>query len=135
MDFKWAVNQMKEGKKVRRDAWGSNYYWVLIEDTIKNTPGHTPDEPGTNWITNLESTDWELYEEEIYLNDIAKKKIQETKKEIKDYIEDDVCFDSYFEYGERDLLKKIDETFLKKFGGKIEWLKKKRKLRKRVWRI
>lgn len=58
-DFMWAVQQMREGRKVRRDCWDVNYVY-LIDGTGMFYCG--PGNKGPfNFIRNdVDSCDWEL---------------------------------------------------------------------------
>jgi len=66
-DFKTAIDWMKQGKKVTREAWDKDYY---LEEghskTIINSDG-----PFVNYILwDIEATDWVLFEEHF---DLSKK--------------------------------------------------------------
>jgi len=78
--FMWAVEQMKQGKKVRNPNLGEYNQWFMKEHqyadgeelSIFSTNGNVHVCPSIN---NYESTDWEIYEEEFNLE----KKIQKIK--------------------------------------------------------
>jgi hypothetical protein len=73
-DFMWAVEQMKQGKKVRRNHWQNWEGFAL----------HNADGIGLMFtnnrymsdkisISDIEATDWEIFEEEITWEEITKK--------------------------------------------------------------
>ena len=59
MDFKWAIEQLNQGKKVRRSCWDEKRYIVTSNDAILWDEGHTP----TFRMKQLLANDWELYDE------------------------------------------------------------------------
>ena len=61
MNFMEAVKAMKEGKKVRREAQISDVYFELDIEILRK---HNGTETVLLDLTDLEGTDWEIYEEE-----------------------------------------------------------------------
>ena len=60
MNFKQAINKLKQGKKVRRPSWEENSYWISgIDDVICWTDGRN----AHVHLNQIEATDWEIYEE------------------------------------------------------------------------
>jgi len=60
MNFKWAINELKEGERVRRPSWEENSCWVLgIDQKICWRDGTT----AHIHLNQIEATDWEIYEE------------------------------------------------------------------------
>jgi hypothetical protein len=72
-DFKWALEQMKEGKKVKRNEKSSKWYVSIVNEELQCTffensrtrdgyfnKGETA---RLKSIMNFEATDWEIYEE------------------------------------------------------------------------
>lgn len=58
--FAWAVEQMKQGKKVTRKDFQPKQYYEINGDSIISAYGHPLDS-----VTNIIATDWEIYEEEV----------------------------------------------------------------------
>ncbi len=60
-DFKWAIQKLKEGKKVRRTCWlGDSYLRLGKNQTICWKDGTIPH----IHLNQIEATDWEIYCEE-----------------------------------------------------------------------
>ena len=69
--FMWAVEQMKQGKKVRRKAWQGKEIFAIIESDFirKYNYWQTPKLD----YNDFKATDWEIFEE----NNIMKELIEE----------------------------------------------------------
>jgi hypothetical protein len=73
MNFNSALEQMKEGKKVRRPKWLKESYWMLDKKHYDKIICHN----GTHanvYIEQIEATDWELYNENNILKMIETEK-------------------------------------------------------------
>lgn len=55
MNFKWAVEMLKEGRKVRRKSWKSDIYFYL------NGTIHCNQGTAYFFLNHFEADDWELY--------------------------------------------------------------------------
>jgi len=66
MDFMWAVEQMKQGKKVRRELWMDDYYIKSETKSIISNKNGTYIKYN---IPDIEATDWELFKEPFNLSD------------------------------------------------------------------
>jgi hypothetical protein len=63
-DFAWALRRMREGKRVRREAWRSGYHIFVKYDVLcDGNPSTRPryDVAGSNVL----ALDWQLYEPEV----------------------------------------------------------------------
>jgi len=101
MHFSWAVQQMREGKKVRRKAWDSPEKIDYIKIN-KNTKGLITNNADDRifYLSDYDATDWELFEEPKTLSDIV---INDSDYE---YI--------YAHYKEKDIkefIKKLEKEF------------------------
>ena len=67
MNFQWAIQQLKEGKKVRRKDWGNPDFYVFMKN--ENFYYYsTENDPETLYPFRLEcfqATDWELFGEKL----------------------------------------------------------------------
>jgi hypothetical protein len=96
MDFKWAVTQMKEGKKVRRKSWIKNMTLnPLIEYGVcYHKIGCGSIGPRANYdFEDFEADDWEIYEDEWTLSDkyvtdsrIGEDRLWYEDKDVKEFI-------------------------------------------------
>lgn len=59
MDFKWAMKQLTEGQKVRRDYWFEGQYYVMGKCGIELCN----EETAQIYTTEILATDWVLFEE------------------------------------------------------------------------
>ena len=57
MDFIWAIRQLKQGKKVRRDCWDTDTYVIINANDIETNCGNRME----NMISQIEATDWIYY--------------------------------------------------------------------------
>lgn len=57
--FMWAVEQMKQGKKVRRKRWKHDGYLIISNENIYHGNGNDL----RMWVGIIEATDFEVYEE------------------------------------------------------------------------
>lgn len=95
-DFKWALEQVKEGKKVRRKDWiTTSPHGYLYCDSVDNDIIINMVNSRSNIISKgfrkswLDRTDWELYEEETLSEHITKTPFYGDMiplENIKDYI-------------------------------------------------
>ena len=63
MNFEWAIQKMKKGKKVRRDYWGNKETYISFIDNIKCEFNN-----GVNFLINkqlVDATDWEILKEKV----------------------------------------------------------------------
>ncbi len=107
-DFMWAIAQMKEGKKVRREnSYG--VYHLVNDIMMKNELG---DDFSVSNINYFEATDWEIYEEDDDWNvckeikDVEEKSmkiIDKTIPEISDIF--------------KTFIQKVKEDYVKKSKG------------------
>lgn len=93
MNFEWVMNQLEEGKKVRRPSWKENNYWKLgIDEIIFFKDGTIPH----IHLKQIRATDWEIFEEKKFeeeksvlidfMNEFAKsfeKTIKRVKRKLK----------------------------------------------------
>lgn len=100
-NFEWALQRLKEGKKVRREVWKDFNGYIFIsssgnlvysENTYSNRD-YTVNSKGIN------ATDWELVEDKYNLSKeiftfsqtIEVKRVKEFIKRVKDLINVPVC--------------------------------------------
>lgn len=69
--FKWALSQLKEGKKVRRPLWLEDSYWKMGDSQIILWADDTP---AKVHIHQIEANNWEEYvvDMKIIIKDIQK---------------------------------------------------------------
>ena len=61
MNFQWAIEQLKKGKKVRREGWIIEQFIYMSDGTIRDV--NAEETLLLNCLGNLLADDWELYEE------------------------------------------------------------------------
>lgn len=86
-DWNWAVIQLQDGKKVRRNDWflHPRGYWVVKNGRIVTNEG-LPPSININFIGNK----WELYQEKLWLSDLKpgdKFKLQDPYWSIFTFLE------------------------------------------------
>lgn len=67
-DFKWAVEQLAKGEKVRRKSWYRTSYWVKNGIKIVNEVDNSV---GCENFENFTESDWELYKKPLMLTSLA----------------------------------------------------------------
>lgn len=106
MNFSWAVQQLREGKKVRRKVWDSPGRIDYVEIN-KDTKGLVTNHGGYRifFLTDYNATDWELFEK--------------PKETLSDKVIEKTPYDAPYEYihahyNEKDILefiKKLEKEF------------------------
>ena len=89
MDFAWAINALKEGKKVTRRSLAGDppiyLYWNKADDTIMRDYGARTDSKWHPSLDNLFAEDWEEYVEpkkDIQLHSVTGEIIKVTPEEM-----------------------------------------------------
>ncbi len=63
-DFMWAIEQMKQDKKVRQNSWHDESIYIYFDKNTQSVHyNHTPNESLTVYQNMLIASDWEIYEE------------------------------------------------------------------------
>ena len=66
MNFKQAIKQMREGKKVRKPYWDENSFWELSNDEYGRIV-YSDNSPAKVHLKQLEDDDWEVFEYSSYI--------------------------------------------------------------------
>jgi hypothetical protein len=68
MNFKQALQELLNGKKIRRKCWENKHYWCLDDDGyLVNSIGENPE---INKYQLIDTISWEVYQENEILKEL-----------------------------------------------------------------
>ena len=76
--FMWAVNQMKQGKKVRRNFWAEKSLYIKLIDDAGNNFTYASGIIYSAGLDSIEATDWEIYEENKFVGEYFEFNVNES---------------------------------------------------------